>query len=200
MSEREQIGGVAWEARTSLNGVRLAREAGDDEAEYAAWIRYAEALTNASYSGAAQAFIGILNQRETDLATLLQQLAGERKEETQAILKFLKDLQDGQTDLRKGFQEVGERLTDLDQRHAQQWGRAIQELDQVRAWVEESRAHRQQLQEQINALQADMLPLNERDRLIGEHTANGERITNIELRLSDLERRFAELQQQREAP
>ncbi len=198
MSERE--GGVAWEAREAMKAIRHARDAGNSEDEYTGWLRYAEALTNASYSGAAQAFIGILNQRESDLATLLQQLAGERKEKTQAILKFLKDLQGGQADLREGFQKVGETLSDLDQRHAEQWGQVIRELDQVRAWVEESRSHRQRLQEQIDAVQSDMLPLDERDRLIGEHTANGERITNIELRLSDLERRFAELQQQRGAP
>jgi hypothetical protein len=199
VSEREQVGGVAWEAREAMKAIRHARDAGDDEAEYAAWIRYAEALTNASYSGAAQAFIGILNQRETDLATLLQQLAGERKEETQAILKFLKELQGGQTDLWNGFQKVGETLSDLDARHAEQWGQVIQDLDQVRAWVEESRAHRQQLQAQIDTIQATMLPEAERDRLIAEHNEDRARFADFERRLTELEREVQALRRS-EAP
>lgn len=193
MSEQERdddgpaiIGGVQWEAREALKGMRLARRSGDGEAEELSWLRYAEAVTNASYSGAAAAFLGILEQRETTLTTLLQQLAGERKKESDAILTFLKELQGGQTDLRQEFQKVGETLTEVE-------ARLNDELGQVREWVNESRAHRQQLQEQIDALQAGMLPEAERAQLIQEHAEDHQRIGAIEQRLAELEEEVRQL-------
>lgn len=182
MSE-ERKGGVAWEAREALELVRVAREMGNSDDEYLGWLRYAEAVTNASYSGAASAFIGILSQRETDLAALLTKLGGERKAESDAILKSLQELQDGQADLREGFQKVGETLTGVE-------ARLNDELGQVREWVNESR---QQLQEQIDAVQADMLPLDERAQLIAEHADDHRRIEAIERRLTELEREVQQL-------
>lgn len=102
MSEREQIGGVAWEARQAMNAIRHARDAGNSEDEYTAWLRYAEALTNASYSGAAQAFIGILNQRENDLAVLLRELGGERKAESEAVLGGIAEIKAGLEETARG--------------------------------------------------------------------------------------------------
>lgn len=192
MSEQERddgpaiIGGVQWEAREALKAGRVARRDGDRDAEELSWLRYAEAVTNASYSGAAAAFLGILEQREATLTTLLQQLAGERKAESDAILKSLQELQGGQTDLRQEFQKVGETLTGVE-------ARLDDELGQVREWVNESGQHRQQLQEQINALQADMLPLDERAQLIAEHADDHRRIEDIEQRLTKLEREVQQL-------
>ena len=103
VSEREQVGGVAWEAREAMKAIRHARDAGNSEDEYTAWLRYAEALTNASYSGAAQAFIGILNQRESDLAVLLRQLGGERKAESEAVLAAIAEIKAGQEETARGL-------------------------------------------------------------------------------------------------
>ncbi|KPV52452.1 hypothetical protein SE17_15455 [Kouleothrix aurantiaca] len=103
MSEQEREGGVAWEAREALKSVRVAREMGNSEDEYIGWLRYAEAVTNASYSGAASAFIGILSQRETDLAALLTKLGGERKAESAAVLAGIAEIKAGLEETARGL-------------------------------------------------------------------------------------------------
>lgn len=110
MSE-EREGGVAWEAREALKLVRVAREMGNSDDEYLGWLRYAEAVTNASYSGAASAFIGILSQRETDLAALLTKLGGERKAESEAVLAAIVEIKTGQTDAGQHDAELREHIT-----------------------------------------------------------------------------------------
>lgn len=120
----EHKGGPAWDARDAMRMIFDARAKGDTEAEATGWLRYAEALINAAYSGASAAFLGILNARDD------------------TVLRRLSDIDTAVQGLR---QDVDARLDTLDTRHAQQWQAVIQELGQVRAWVREGREHRQQL-------------------------------------------------------
>ncbi len=193
MSERE--GGAAWEARKALKAVRLAQQSGDKDAEDLAWLRYAEALTNASYSGAAAAFLGILEVRDNTLVKRLETLAGERKEETVTILGKLKELHEGQALMRDGFQEVGERLNTLDTRHREQWQHAIEELQHLRASLEESRQHRARLQAQVDTIEGRLLPDDERARLIQEHTEDRAWLRTFDQRLTALEERVRQLRE-----
>lgn len=155
--EQQHKGGVVWEARTALTLVWEARAAGDTEGEELGWLRYAEALTNASYSGAAAAFIGIHTQAEQ-----------QRQKDAKAVFDLLKGLQDGQAAMQAGFQEIGEavsqqitaldarvtgveirfgeQLREMDLRHGAQWERAMARLDI-------SSTDRQQLNERV----ADLL-------------------------------------------
>ncbi len=202
-SQSEQVGDATQ--RDIRQAARdLAQAVGNPDAEQAV-LDMAAAFGNLSLTTVIPTLTTTLDsavaRRDKDFLAHLDALAAQRQRESAEILTCLKGLQGGQDVLQKGFQEVGEtlngletRLNDLDTRHGDQWGRVIRELGQVREWVDESRKHRQQMQEQINALEAGRLPEGERNKLIEEHKEGVQRITNVELRVSDLEKRFAELE------
>ncbi len=56
----------------------------------------------------------------------------------------------------------------------------LKRVDDLHGWVDESRVHRAQMQEQINALEAGMLPEGERERLMREHDELMRRVAAIE--------------------
>lgn len=168
----EQQGGWAWEAAQAMKLLRHAREVGDDEGEYTGWIRFAEAVKNAAQVGAGAAFLGILDQRENDVLVQIRQLSHQRKNESDEILLMLKGLQGGQTALQAGFQKVAE---SVDQMQGE-----IQELS---AELGRSRAHRAELQRVQDEIRAQLMPPEERQRLLDEHHRLVGRVAAIERRL-----------------
>ncbi len=56
----------------------------------------------------------------------------------------------------------------------------LKRVDDLHGWVDESRTHRAQMQEQINAIEAGMLPEGERERLMREHDELMRRVAAIE--------------------
>ena len=153
--EQQHAGGVAWEAREALIAVRRARAANDADAEDLAWLRYAEALMNASQAGAAGAFIGLLTQREDAYLARMDEAERQRRNDAKTILDVLGELRGGQTALQAGFLAVGESVTQLQA-----------EVAYVSAELGRSREHRAQLQAGQDALFKAILPIEERDRLI----------------------------------
>lgn len=109
-----------------------------------------------------------------------------REQEAEKILDRLGELRNAQGVLQAEFHAVGRSLSHLKEGFAALGS----EVALVSAELVRSREHRARLQAAVDALEAQILPATERDRLIAEQQAVIEQLRALEIRLADLEARM----------